>query len=289
MKKIYSNEEKRTYFRKQMDELKIGIEDKIKDFIENSEELKNFISFGRKHFRDYSINNTLLIYRQMPEASYVAGFRKWQDLGYKVKKGSKAINILIPLIGKDEENRDKIYGFKRGSVFDVSQVEATEEAQELPSIDTSIKATKNTEYSPVKLLEATKEYIEQFCPIVTDRELGQAMGATDGKKIYLKVTKNRVDMTGVLIHEFAHYHNHFGDNRRELTKDQKESEAELTTLIFGSFFNLDVEGAYKYLSMYREERNLSECFEKAYKTFIGILDGSGEKRGLEWILKSLES
>lgn len=289
MNKKYSKEEKREYFRRLMDELKEGIEDKITDFLENSEELKKFISFRRKHFRNYSINNTLLIYRQMPEASYVAGFRKWQELGYRVKKGSKALNILIPMIRKDDEEKDKIYGFKKGSVFDVSQVEATEGAQELPSIDTSIKVTKDTIYSPVRLLESTKDYIEQFCSIITDRDLGQAMGATDGKKIYLKITNNRVDMTGVLIHEFAHYHNHFGDNRRELTKDQKESEAELTTLIFGSFFSLNIEGAYKYLSMYRKERNLVKCFEKAYSTFMDILDGFEGKRGLEWILKGEES
>ncbi len=288
MKKSYSKEEKREYFRKQMDELKEGIEDKITDFLKNSDELKRFIAFKRKHFKNYSINNTLLIYRQMPKASYVAGFRKWEELGYRVKKGSKSINILIPMIRKDEKEKDRIYGFKKGSVFDISQVEATEEAQELPSIDTSIKATKDTVYSPIRLLESTKEYIEQFCPIITDRELGATLGATDGKQIYLKITNNRVDMTGVLIHEFSHYHNHFGDNRKELTKDQKESEAELTTLIFGSFFDLNIEGAYKYLSMYRKERNLAECFEKAYSTFVGILDGFEGKRGLEWILKGQE-
>ena len=85
------------------------------------------------------------------------------------------------------------------------------------------------------------------------------------------------------------YHNHYKENRRELTKDLKETEAELCTLIFGSYFNLNIEGAYKYLSMYRKERNLAECFEKAYSTFIGILDGFEGERGLEWILKGQES
>jgi len=282
--KKYSKEEKRDYFKKQMDDLKETIDEKIQDFLENSEELKTFISFRRKHFRNYSINNSLLIYRQCPEASYVAGYNKWKQLGYVVKKGSKALNILIPMIRKDEEKKDKIYGFKRGNVFDISQVEATEEAQELPKIDTSIKTTKETVYSPKRLLEGTKEYIQQFCPIVEDRDLGQAMGMTDGKQIYLKPTKNRVDMAGVLVHEFCHYHNHYKENRKELTKDLKETEAELATLIFGSYFNLNIEGAYKYLSMYRKDRDLSSCFEKAYSTFIDIIDGYENKRGLELIL-----
>ena len=101
MVKSYSKEEKREYFKKQMEELKGTIEDKITDFLENSEELKKFIEFRRKHFYSYSINNTLLIYRQMPQATFVAGFNKWKSLGYKVKKGSKALNILIPMIRKN--------------------------------------------------------------------------------------------------------------------------------------------------------------------------------------------
>lgn len=284
MSEKFSKEEKRKYFRKQMDDLKGSVEEKIQDFLDNSEELKSFIEFRRKHFYSYSLNNTLLIYKQMPGASFVAGFGKWKDLGYKVKKGSKAISILIPLIRKDEEEKDKIYGFKKGSVFDVSQVAPTEEAQELPSIDISIKVTKDTKYSPDRLLEVTKEYIRQFCPIVEDRDLGQAMGATDGKQIFLKPTKNRVDMAGVLIHEFCHYHNHFKENRKDLTKDLKETEAELTTLIFGSYFNLNIEGGFKYLAMYRKDRDLSACFEKAYSTFNDIIDGYGNKMGLESIL-----
>ena len=285
MVKRYSKEEKREYFKKQMEELKGTIENKITDFLENSEELKKFIEFRRKHFYSYSINNTLLIYRQMPQATFVAGFNKWKSLGYKVKKGSKALNILIPMIRKDEEDKDKIYGFKQGKVFDRSQVEPTEEAQELPSIDTSIKSTKDTKYSPARLLEATREFVEQYCPVIESEELEGAMGVTNGKKIYIKPTKNRVDMTGVMVHEYSHYHNHYGENRKELSKNQKESEAELTTLIFGSYFNLNINGTYKYLSMYRKDRDLAFCFEKAYSTFIGILDGSENKKGLELILE----
>lgn len=137
MSKKYSKEEKREYFKKQMDELKDSVEEKIQDFLENSEELKRFISFRRKNFKNYSINNTLLIYRQCPGASYVAGYNKWKELGYIAKKGSRALNILIPLIRKWEDDKDKIYGFKKDNVFDISQVEVTENAQELPTIDVS--------------------------------------------------------------------------------------------------------------------------------------------------------
>lgn len=276
----YNQEEKREYFKRQLTELKDGIEGKIQDFLTNSEELKNFISFRRKHFYNYSINNTLLIYKQCPEASHIAGYKKWKELGYQVKKGSKAINILIPLIHKDEEKKDVLFGFKKGNVFDRSQVEATPKAQDLPSIDTSLKMTRDTSIPPAKLLEATERFIEQHCPIIESDKLDTAMGMTNGKEIYIKPNSNRVDKAGILIHEFSHYHNHYGENRSKLTKNQKESEAEITTLLFGSFFNLNIEGTYKYLSMYRKERDLSSCFEISYKTFEYILDGSSEVQGL---------
>jgi hypothetical protein len=287
--KKYSSEDKRSYFKAQMDQLKGTIEDKIHSFLENSEELKKFIDFRRQHFHSYSLNNSVLIYKQCPEASYVAGYNKWKSLGYSVRKGEKGLSILIPLIKNTEDEKTStekkvIYGFKKGIVFDLSQVEATEEAVELPNIDISIKETDNTLYDSKELLYGTRAFIEQHCPVIESRDLDRAMGMTDGKNIYVKATDNFVDMAGVLVHEFAHFLNHYKENRYKLTKNLKESEAELCTLIFGSYFNLDINGAYKYLSMYRKERDIGQCFETAYRTFEYIIDGSENKRGLESIL-----
>ena len=44
-----------------IDGLKENINDKIKDFLENSQELKDFIEFRRKNFYNYSIRNNILI------------------------------------------------------------------------------------------------------------------------------------------------------------------------------------------------------------------------------------
>ena len=71
--------------------LKNGIDEKIEDFLHNSDELKRFIAFRKNNFYDYSIRNTILIYKQNPNATLVAGIKKWNELGYKVKKGSRAI------------------------------------------------------------------------------------------------------------------------------------------------------------------------------------------------------
>lgn len=94
-----------------IDGLKENINDKIKDFLENSQELKEFIEFRRNNFYDYSIRNNILIYKQDSEATMIAGFKKWQELGYTVNKGAKAIKILVPLISK------KIMKVKRSNMY----------------------------------------------------------------------------------------------------------------------------------------------------------------------------
>ena len=66
----------------------------------HSEALAGYLkAIGR--FHRYSLHNVLLIASQKPNASYVAGFRTWNQLGRCVKKGEKGIMILAP-IGRHE-------------------------------------------------------------------------------------------------------------------------------------------------------------------------------------------
>jgi hypothetical protein len=58
-----------------------------------SEALTGYLNaIGR--FHRYSLYNVMLIASQKPDASYVAGFRTWNQLGRYVKKGEKGILIL---------------------------------------------------------------------------------------------------------------------------------------------------------------------------------------------------
>ena len=52
------------------------------------------------NFHTYSFDNVLLIARQRPQATHVAGIRTWNELGRRVKRGEKGIAILAPMIGK---------------------------------------------------------------------------------------------------------------------------------------------------------------------------------------------
>lgn len=82
-------------------------------------------------FHRYSFNNHLLIFSQRPDATLVAGFRKWLQLGRHVRKGEKGIAILAPCKYKtkiedddgEEQTLQQIRGFRVVYVFDISQTD----------------------------------------------------------------------------------------------------------------------------------------------------------------------
>ena len=66
-------------------QLKDGVES-----IQHSENFRMFLTTMAK-FHDYSIGNQILIMLQKPDATRVAGFNTWKDLGRWVKKGEKGV------------------------------------------------------------------------------------------------------------------------------------------------------------------------------------------------------
>ena len=99
----------------------------------------------QSRFYNYSVGNILLIYAQKPQASFVKGYKAWNQLGRYVKKGAKGICILAPCIKKTEEFlepenkaeyhqsegekvvRKKLVGFKTTYVFDLSDTDGSDE------------------------------------------------------------------------------------------------------------------------------------------------------------------
>jgi hypothetical protein len=53
-------------------------------------------------FHSYSPNNVLLIAAQQPDATRVAGYRAWAQLGRQVRKGESGIAILAPVLRRRE-------------------------------------------------------------------------------------------------------------------------------------------------------------------------------------------
>lgn len=112
----------------------------------NSERYAEYLRVVSK-FHNYSLNNSVLIAMQNPDASLVAGFSTWKTkFGRNVKKGEKGIRIIAPAPFKKKKEVEKIDpltletvieemevtvpSYRVVSVFDVSQTEG----KEIPSI-----------------------------------------------------------------------------------------------------------------------------------------------------------
>lgn len=77
----------------------------------------------RARLHTYSFLNSSLILVQRPDATMVAGFRRWQELGRQVNRGEKGIAILAPMLRTDPDDPDRkiLTGFRTVHVFDVGQ------------------------------------------------------------------------------------------------------------------------------------------------------------------------
>ena len=157
-------------------------------------------------FHHYSLGNILEIARQNPDATRVAGFWKWKELGRSVKKGEKGIRILAPIIGvrrkKDEEaNKDVtkqntavLVGFRSAYVFDVSQTEGAE-LPEMRGISGDVGGNRD------RLIA----FIErQGIELVFTERIAPALGMSYGGRIAILPGQSKAEEFSTLVHELAH-------------------------------------------------------------------------------------
>lgn len=155
------------------------IEQGVKD-VYSSDSFKRYLSCCSK-FHNYSLNNTLLILAQKPDASLVAGYRSWQaNFNRHVDKGEKGLMILAPvtykedrLINKVDENGNveldeagspiqeqrqvNVTRFKTTTVFDISQTSG----DPLPSLIHDLTGSNNE-------AKAIIQSVQSICTILIE-------------------------------------------------------------------------------------------------------------------------
>ncbi len=96
--------------------------------ITGSEEFRRYLSVMAR-FHHYSANNVMLILMQRPDATVIAGYRRWQQLGRQVRKGEKGLMILAPVVRKAGDEQDEtarvVSGFRVMHVWDLAQTDGT--------------------------------------------------------------------------------------------------------------------------------------------------------------------
>jgi hypothetical protein len=89
----------------------------------DSERFKTYLA-TMSCFHDYSFNNILLVQMQRPDATMVAGSRKWQSMERSVRRGEKGIAIIYPtfkITNENDEEHRVLAGYGLGYVFGIAQ------------------------------------------------------------------------------------------------------------------------------------------------------------------------
>lgn len=217
-------------------------------------------------FHNYSLNNTLLIALQRPDASLVCGYQAWKkDHGRQVRKGEKGIKIIAPckykieLDEKDDDGNQKIAeytGFKVATVFDVAQTEG----KELPTIGVNELTGDVGDYR--KLFNALTE----MCPVPIYKEDIQngAKGyySDAERKIVIKSDMSQLQTIKTMIHEMAHEKLHAKehlDPNHPVDRRTKEVEAESIAYTLCQHYSLDSSDySFSYIAGYSSDKDIKE-------------------------------
>jgi hypothetical protein len=226
-------------------------------------------------FHNYSLGNILEIARQKPDATRVAGFWKWKELGRSVKKGEKGIRILAPIIGvrrkKDEEaNKDitkqntvVLVGFRSAYVFDVSQTEGAE-LPELRGMSGDVGENRDRLIAFID---------RQGIELVFTERIAPALGMSYGGRIAILPGQSKAEEFSTLVHELAHEMLHKAERRTATTKVVRETEAEAIAFVVGKAVGLETGTASAdYIQLYHGNASLlAESLEVIQKTSAVIL------------------
>ena len=255
------------------DKLEKGVKD-----VFQSDKYKQFLNVMAK-FPRYSVNNTMLIMMQRPDAQLCQSFTGWKQMGRYVKKGEKGISILAPAPYKIEREQTKlddkgrpvfdadgepvkekvevtIRAFKVVKTFDLSQTDG----KELPTIGPS-ELVGNIEGYP-KLLQA----LQEISPVPVSFELidGDAKGFyhLEDKKIVVQDGMSEVQTIKTLLHEMAHQKLHDKDNvpeAKDISRNGKEVEAESVAYVVCQHYGINTSDySFSYVAGWSEGKETPE-------------------------------
>lgn len=284
-RKGYTPEERAAYNAQkqaEMDEMIKRIDEGVKAVFQ-SDKYKEYLKFASK-FTDYSARNTLLINLQRPDATLVAAYGKWKQLGRQVERGQMGIEILAPVAYKTnqvleterpavDEFGNQLYNpdgtekmetvekpmtglaFKKVYVFDVSQTIG----KELPDPVTELTGDIDS---------ARKEAVFAALKKVTgiDIEFKDIKG---GAKGYYSATNNEIVIKSGMsdaqtlktaFHEAAH--NLLHDPAKDIVtnkspRNEKEVQAESVAFMVAERFGIDTsEYSFPYIASWSDGKQL---------------------------------
>ena len=274
--------------RERLQEITAGIEQGIKELFE-SEKYMRYLSVMSR-FHRYSVNNTMLIYMQKPDATLVAGYNKWKNQFERhVKKGEHGITIIAPTPFKKkieeqkldpdtkapildaegkavmEEREVEIPMFRPVKVFDVSQTDG----KPLPELASSLSGN-------VQNYEAFMEALRRSAPVPLSVEPMAAnmdgYFSPDQQRIAIRAGMSEVQTVSAAVHEIAHskLHNYAkaqeeaaraGDKEPPKKKDRNTEEVEAESISYAvcQYYGIQTgENSFGYIANWSQGKELPE-------------------------------
>ena len=274
--------------RERLQQITAGIEQGIKELFE-SEKYMRYLSVMSR-FHRYSVNNTMLIYMQKPDATLVAGYNKWKNQFERhVKRGEHGITIIAPtpfkkkieeqkldpdtkapMLDADgkvimEEREVEIPMFRPVKVFDVSQTDG----KPLPELASSLSGN-------VQNYEAFMEALRRSAPVPLSVEPMAAnmdgYFSPDQQRIAIRAGMSEVQTVSAAVHEIAHskLHNYAkvqkeaaraGDKEPPKKKDRNTEEVEAESISYAvcQYFGIQTgENSFGYIATWSQDKTLPE-------------------------------
>jgi uncharacterized membrane protein (UPF0127 family) len=254
----------------------------LKNGVESIQESARFREFlvTMSRFHDYSIGNQILIAIQKPDATKVAGFNTWKELGRWVKKGEKGISILAPVLpprpacpvcgakiprgakycpqcGEPVEGEEAIEVtpayFKVVYVFDISQTEG----KPLPEFEVPVLTGEVDEELFGRLLALMKkrgvEVSFESRPDLPADIKGQYLAPN---RIWVRPEEPRAQQLKTLLHEIAHY---YSEGVFHIPRRDAETIAESAAFVVGAHHGFDTGvRSFPYVALWSQDRKVLE-------------------------------
>ena len=262
--------------------------------INTNEDWIRFLTF-QSQFYNYSFGNAMLIYTQRPDATFVKGCKAWNQLGRYVKKGSKGIGILCPLIRKvevfkepketnvyndkeaEKETKKVIAGFRMGYVYDLSDTDGDD--SQLPVLVTGLLSSTDEEKA---LYESLLAYVsKEYC--VQETDCGSSKGSYNLETNVISIN-NKIEYRQkikTLLHEYSHaldFKMHPDDS---IPRNKRELIAESTAFVVCLRLGVDTSSySFSYLKSWLKEpdelKEIADCVQKISYEIINGLAGSSD-------------
>lgn len=253
----------------------------VADPTQTDQVFQDYMRWISQMHQRYSFANTALILSAIPTATHVAGYRKWQSMGYQVRYGQKGAPILVPIHGTKTEQIDPltdepvtyqpIRGFSVGHVWDISQCEGP------PAPD--YKHRLSDDVRP--LLDAAVALAEERGIEVEFRPLmGSVSGLSKGGTIIINSARPVGVQAQVVLHEWAHETLHPKESRVESNRSLNEGEAEATAWACLQHFGVEgtMNNAAEYIRSHQSQstdqtRSILGSLERITKAAHDLIQG----------------